>query len=124
MARDTPHNVDGLALVVLLQDKHTWPLVIGRVLFNHSGLPGSSKDIPHKNIICGKLIIPVIRDEYVLTCYQVEKHRRHRVLALTSVDFATAAGIKGPPRQIGATRGRSAWLGGTCVVYYSINERL
>ncbi len=72
MARDTPHNVDGLALVVLLQDKHTRPLVIGRVLFDHGALPGPCKDIRDKNTICRKLIIPVIRDEYLLTCYQVE----------------------------------------------------
>jgi tRNA(Ile)-lysidine synthase TilS/MesJ len=55
--------MDGLALVVLLQDKHTRPLVIGRVLFDHGALPGSFKDIRDKNTICRKLIIPVIRDE-------------------------------------------------------------
>jgi len=72
LARDTAHNMDGLALVVLLQDKHTRPLVISRVLFDHGALPGSFKDIPHKNTVCRKLIIPVIRDEYLLACYQVE----------------------------------------------------
>src|ERR1035437_5219122 len=72
LARNTPHNMDGFTLAVLLQDQDAGPLVIGRVLFHHGALSGSVNDIPHKNTIGRTLIIPVIRDEYLLSRYQVE----------------------------------------------------
>jgi len=56
LAGDAPDHVDGLALVVLLQDKDARPLVIGRVLFDHGTLPGTFKDILHKNTISLKPI--------------------------------------------------------------------
>ncbi len=59
-------------LAVFLQHQDARPLVIGRVLFHHGALSGSVNDIPHKKTIERKLIIPVIRDEYLLSRYQVE----------------------------------------------------
>jgi len=70
LARDTPYNMEWLALVVLLEDKDTRPFVIGRVLFHDGGRPDSCKDIPDQNTICRKFIIAVMRDEYLLTGYQ------------------------------------------------------
>ena len=64
--------MDGLALVILLQYQHARPLVVGRVLFHYGALSGTFKNIPYKNTIGRKFIIPVIRDEHLLARYQVK----------------------------------------------------
>jgi hypothetical protein len=60
MPWNTPHNMDGMALVVPLQDKDTWPLVILRVVLYHHSVCHSYNDIAHKNTILGQLIITMI----------------------------------------------------------------
>jgi len=57
---DAPYHMDGIALMILLQDEHTRSLVILRiVLYNHSHCY-SCKDIAHKNAIFSQLIVAMI----------------------------------------------------------------
>jgi hypothetical protein len=46
-----------MALVVSLQDKDTWPLVILRVVLYHHSVCHSCNDIAHKHTILGQRII-------------------------------------------------------------------
>ncbi|MGB9484958.1 MAG: hypothetical protein WCD04_02425 [Terriglobia bacterium] len=73
--------------------------MIGRVLFDHGTLPGSFKDIPHKNTICRKPITAVIRDEYFLTGYQAEnalKDLAHRETLASSMILALTVSPQRP----------------------------
>lgn len=62
MARDTPHDMNGLPLVVPLQDQRAGPSVERGVFFNDLAPVGPSQDIPNKDTIGGKLIIAMIRN--------------------------------------------------------------
>ena len=62
--RDTPHDMDRLALLIPLQDEHTRPLIIRRVIFDHSGFTYLRDDLVDQNAICGKFIIAMIRYYY------------------------------------------------------------
>ena len=53
MPWNTPHDMDGMALAVPLQDKNAWSLVIRRVVLYHHSIRHSSNDIAHKDIIFG-----------------------------------------------------------------------
>ena len=70
MARDAPHHVDGLSLMVPLQDQYARPLGVGGVLFNDLTFARSYHDIPNQNTIGGKLIITMIRDHDLSPCHQ------------------------------------------------------
>ena len=60
MPRNIPHNMDGMALAVPLQDKDTWSFVILGVVLYHHSICHSCKNITHKDIILGQLIITMI----------------------------------------------------------------
>jgi len=52
--------MDGMALAVPLQDKDTWSFVILGVVLYHHSICHSCKNITHKDIILGQLIITMI----------------------------------------------------------------
>jgi len=72
MPRNAPHNMDGFAVVIPLQDEDTRPLVIGRVLFDHGALADSREDLPDQDTICSQFLIAVVRDQDLLPCDQVK----------------------------------------------------
>ena len=60
MLWNTPHDMDGMVLVIPVQDKDTWSFVILRVALDHHSVCHSYNDIAHKNTIFGQLIITMI----------------------------------------------------------------
>ncbi len=68
MAGDAPHDMDGLATVIALQDQHARPLVIGRILFNHYSPSDSSDNIPDQDTIGSQFIIAMLGDHDLSLC--------------------------------------------------------
>jgi hypothetical protein len=60
MPRDTPYDMDGMAMGIPLQDQNAWSLVIRRVVLYHHSICHSCNDISHKDIILGQLIITMV----------------------------------------------------------------
>jgi len=52
--------MDGIALVIPLQDKNAWSLVILRVVLYYHSICHSCNDISHKDIILSQLIVTMI----------------------------------------------------------------
>ena len=55
--------MDRLAVVVPLQNQHTRPLVIGRVLFDHGTLADALENIIDQDTIGSQLVIAMVRDQ-------------------------------------------------------------
>ena len=58
--RDAPHGMQRLTLLILLQDEHTWPLIIRRIIFDHDGFACPRENVLDKKVICREFIIAMV----------------------------------------------------------------
>ena len=64
--------MDGVAVMIVLQNQHTRPFVVSGVLFDNSTHGNAVQDIRDQDTIRRQLIVAVFRDQDLAPCDQVE----------------------------------------------------